>query len=388
MTDVSFFNPPLYEQDFEQELKFQLRPNISQDRFLNIMRRFCREQKFRIGVLVLRNYMTAEQASIGFTALARICIRYITAHIEEELRNKYHLPYAMNDKNSLCIVAMGSLGAGEMNSASDLDLTMIYDGDFSFDTTNPMPSPSIDALSYYAKLGKRILTALTVSTEEGALYDVDMRLRPSGNSGPLVIHFDRFKQYQTGEAHTWEKCALTRAEPICGSDNLQQKIKNILSTINASQENAVKIKTDIHEMRLKLLASRQPKNIWDIKLTKGGIFDISFIVQYLILTYELNDRKNFSRKTKENLGIFLENKIISQEDYRILTMIWDIYQELLHIFAIAKIDISETQNISKKIQKRLCDLLDIDDFQKAEQKLMEYNQSIIKLYQKILDVAY
>ncbi len=380
MTDVSFFVPPQSEADFEQELKYQIRPNQSKDRLLDIIRRFNREQKFRIGVLVLRNLMTPRDASISFTILAHICIRHVTHTIESEMRQKHNLTYEANDINSLCIVGMGSVGAYEMTASSDLDLMMIYEHDDSFNQHN------IDAETYYARLGKRILTALTVSTPEGFLYEVDMQLRPSGNSGPLVIHYQRFIDYQMTQTHTWEKCALTKLYPICGHTRLQTKIKQKTQDIIKIHRDKGTLQSDIHAMRLKLLTARPPANVWDIKLVKGGLFDINFIAQYLILSAENRVSENFSSGTLDNLTILNRYDLLSDNHYNVITQAWDIYHILLHIFSIAKLDIHTMNTLSKKIKERICDILNISDFNQAEHHLTEHYQKISMIYDDILNI--
>jgi [glutamine synthetase] adenylyltransferase / [glutamine synthetase]-adenylyl-L-tyrosine phosphorylase len=381
MTDVSFFIPPESESDFEQELLYRIRSNIPNDIYVHHIRKFNREQKFRISVLVLKNLMSTQQASIAFTNLARVCITHIAFATEKEIREKHNLPFEKNDRNSLCIVGMGSLGAYEMNADSDLDLLMIYNPDNHF-------NESIDTPTYYAKLGKRILSALTITTTEGALYDVDMQLRPSGNSGPLVIHYDRFVDYQRHEAHIWEHCALTRLTPICGDKNLQHDIINKKNGVIALTRDSKDVKNHIHEMRLKLLHNRPPKNIWDIKLSQGGLFDIGFIVQYLILSYAHTLPPIFMNNTRDNLRILNQHHLIDDKDFKILTQAFDMYHSLLHILAIAKIDITlmTLETISKKIIQRICDIMMIDNFSDAHTLLETTYQNINNIYHKIFEI--
>jgi [glutamine synthetase] adenylyltransferase / [glutamine synthetase]-adenylyl-L-tyrosine phosphorylase len=381
MTDVSFFVPPTSQADFEQELTYQIRPDQSKDRLLDIIRRFNREQKFRIGVLVLRNLMTPRDASISFTILAHICISHVTHIIEAEMRHKHNLTYKPNDINSLCIVGMGSVGAYEMTASSDLDLMMIYEPDDYFNQHN------IDAETYYTKLGKRILTALTVSTPEGFLYDVDMRLRPSGNSGPLVIHYQRFIDYQTTETHTWEQCALTKLYPICGHITLQTKIRQKTQEIIKTHRDKDTLRNDIHAMRLKLLTARPPVNFWDIKLIKGGLFDINFIVQYLILSADDTVSEKIFSGTLDNLTILNRYNLLSDSYYNDITHAWDIYHTLLHIFSIAKLDIKTMDTTSKKIKERICHILNIADFNQAEHCLGEQYKKISMIYDDFLNIA-
>jgi glutamate-ammonia-ligase adenylyltransferase len=381
MIDVSFFIPPKSEADFETEIQHIIRYAVSNDNYLHNIRKFNREQKFKIGVLVLKNLMTTLDASIAFTALARVCIQHTTYILEKEMREKHNIPYRKNDENSICVIGMGSVGAYEMNADSDLDLLMVYNPDDAFCNL-------VDAPSYYAKLGKRILTALTISTSEGSLYAVDMRLRPSGNSGPLVIHYERFVDYQTAHAHTWEHCALTRLYPICGNELLQKKIMAQTKTIIAMPHERKIMRDDIDAMRLKLLVSRPAVNIWDIKLSKGGLFDIGFIAQYLILLHSNTISGTFSNRTRENFVILHKHNLLSSTDFNMIVHAFDMYHSLLHIFAIAKLDIQtiNSETVSRKITQRICDIMGIADFSQATDYLSDTYQKISAIYQSVFAV--
>jgi glutamate-ammonia-ligase adenylyltransferase len=275
---------------------------------------------------------------------------------------------------------MGSVAAFEMNADSDLDLLMVYKPSTDF-------SETIDTPTYYTKLGKRILSALTITTTEGALYEVDMRLRPSGNSGPLVIHYDRFVDYQTHEAHIWEHCALTRLLPIYGDNDLQIDIIKQKNQIIACTRDSEKVKNHIHDMRLNMLKNRPAKSIWDIKLSQGGLFDIGFIVQYLILCNAHKLPHELSNNTHDNLLFLNKHHLISAENLNTLTQGFNMYHSLLHIFAIAKIDIQEISdnNISKKIIQRLCDILGISDFSDASNVIENIYKQINDIYQSVFN---
>ena len=374
MMDVSFFKPPLSEQDFIQELNYQIRPNFSQQKHLAVIRRFNREQKFRIGVLVLKNIMSPIQASKSLTILAHICIRWVAKIIEKEMRQKYKLPFEENDLHSLCIIALGSVGAYEMNVDSDLDLMMIYEDDTCFDIYN------IDTKSYYIKLGKRIFLTLTEKTPEGTLYQVDMRLRPSGNAGPLVIPYARFIDYQATEAQIWEKCALTKIHTICGhhvlKNSLIKKVQQIISYPHDPQSSA----HDIHQMRLKLLESRPPLNIWDVRLAQGGLFDITFIVQYLLLTADKPLKSIPLSNIRNNIINLHASHLLSDIDFECMIKTWDLYHDLLHIFAIAKLDIKAMNKISPKIKQHILNIMQIDTLDQGQNYLEQTYHQINMIY--------
>jgi len=378
MMDVSFFIPPLTENDFLKELNYQIRPDFSVQKHLNIIRRFNREQKFRIGVQVLKKIINPAQASKSLTILAHICIRWIVRICEKQMRQKYNIPYAENDIHSLGIVALGSVGAFEMNVNSDLDLMMIYQDEHCFDAY------SIDTKTFYLKLGKRIFSTLIEKTYEGTLYEVDMRLRPSGNSGPLVVPFQRFVDYQKNEAQIWEKCALTKVFAICGHIDMQNNLMQQAHTIISGYYDSAHIAFALKDMRQKLLQSRPPQSVWDIRLSKGGIFDINFIVQYLMLTSDQWDIAKISSNTSSNLYLLHQHKLLTDDDYAVINNIWDLYQHLMHIFTIVKIDIKEVHKASRRIKKQICAMMNIDDFNQAQGFLIQKYHEITGIFDKII----
>lgn len=376
LMDRSFFTPPQSEEDFAKELRLQIRKDQSYERIMEITRRFNREQKFRIGVLVLRNIITPAEASLCFTYLAHLSIRTITKTIEAQMCEKYQI--SENNYTNICVCAMGSTGAFEMHANSDLDLIMIYDADATF------VSDHIDMQTFYTKIGQRIISALTILTPEGSLYQVDMRLRPSGNSGPLVTSYQRFIEYQTKEAHIWEHCALTKIYPICGSKELLKNIVSKTHKIITTHTDIAKVRNNIKEMRQKLSEQRRPLNIWDIKQAQGGLFEIIFITQFLILTQGHKIIDSLSSQTYQSLELFKAHHILSDTHFNIIMQAWKLYHNLLHIMAIAKLDMMMMDKTTSKIKSRICEIMDIDDFSQAETKLQQVYNQVLNVYEEVL----
>ena len=176
---------------------------------------------------------------------------------------------------------MGRLGSREMTLASDLDLILIYDMPAGSEVSNgPHPLP---VASYYARLSQRLIGAITAPTAEGRLYEVDMRLRPSGASGPIASSLASFAQYQRESAWTWEHMALTRSRPVAGGAILQTRILDAIRSVLASPRDARRLLVDVSNMRRRI-ADENPRPLpWDLKNRRGGLIDLEFIVQYLML---------------------------------------------------------------------------------------------------------
>lgn len=383
MTDPNFYSPPRTVAGFEEEFCHRASPNIPLDRVLNLLRRFNREQKFRIGVCVLRNHIRARDAGKMLSRLAEFCLKMTIHHVQKDFRSRYHIPQDDID-NQLAIIGLGSLGAGEMNASSDLDLLMIYRGEHNLpeDLLLSVPAPQ----SYYNKLGQRIISALSTYSEDGILYDIDMRLRPSGNAGPLVVSLERFKDYQQNEAHIWEHLALMRASVLEGPkdlcDDVHFAIKNILS-----QKRDINITARaVADMRQKLLEHRAAKNIWDIKLARGGLFDLSFAVQYLGLIYGHDYPDILYSSTYKSMRCMMNHNIIDLHDFNILSSAWDIFQELVNLFAVTKTDITALPDNHMALEKRMALILDAKDYNHMEIIMQSIYDAVQKVYNKILSL--
>jgi glutamate-ammonia-ligase adenylyltransferase len=178
---------------------------------------------------------------------------------------------------------MGKLGGREMTASSDLDLVFVYDvpdGVESSDGQKPL-SPTL----YFARLAQRLIAALTVHTAAGGLYEVDMRLRPTGNKGPAAVSLKSFADYHASESWTWEHMALTRARMVAGPQPLAARVAALVHRRLITAPDTDKIFADARDMREKVAAQYPGSNRWDLKYARGGLIDIEFIAQTLQLAY-------------------------------------------------------------------------------------------------------
>jgi glutamate-ammonia-ligase adenylyltransferase len=176
---------------------------------------------------------------------------------------------------------MGKLGGREMTAASDLDLILVYDFDpaaTQSDGTRPL-APA----QYYARLTQRLISALSSATAEGTLYEVDMRLRPSGQQGPVATQLKSFVDYQRNSAWTWEHMALTRARVISGPAELGTRVRQAVRQSLVWPRERAKTAADVRDMRERIAKEKGTDKIWDLKQVRGGLVDLEFIAQYLQL---------------------------------------------------------------------------------------------------------
>ena len=173
------------------------------------------------------------------------------------------------------------------NTGSDIDLILLYDHDANAEDSDG--EKGLAPSHYYARLTQRLIAALSAPTAEGTLYELDLRLRPSGNKGPVATHIEAFRKYQREQAWTWEHMALTRARGVAGDASLLEEVEAEIEGILALPRDAAKIARDAREMRDLIEEEKPPRDEWDVKLVPGGLIDLEFIAQVATLTGRLEE---------------------------------------------------------------------------------------------------
>jgi [glutamine synthetase] adenylyltransferase / [glutamine synthetase]-adenylyl-L-tyrosine phosphorylase len=244
---------------------------------LDLLRRWANERRFQVGVQLLRRDIDGQQAGAALADIAETAIAALLSTVTADFAWQYgDIP-----GGAFAIVGMGRLGSREMTLASDLDLILIYDAPAeSTGSTGPRP---LALGTYYARLSQRLISAITAPTTEGRLYEVDMRLRPSGESGPIASSLAAFARYQQEAAWTWEYMALTRARPIAGDAALRERISSAIATALRQPRDPRRLVVDVAAMRRRIADNLPPPSPWDLRNRRGGLIDLEFLTQYLML---------------------------------------------------------------------------------------------------------
>ena len=236
------------------------------------------------------------------------------------------------------VIGYGKLGGYELGYGSDLDLVFLHNCTSRAATNGPK---SIESGLFYLKLAQRILHLFNTKTASGNLYEVDMRLRPSGSAGLLVCHIDGFSEYQTQTAWTWEHQALTRARFIVGSPNLAQAFSVVRHQILAQKRDLKPLQESVTQMREKMRKhlGSSSKTGFDLKQDSGGIADIEFIVQYYVLAYAWE----FPALTKwpDNVRILHQLKaseLLSSQDTELLAEAYLTYRNTNHRLVLQQVE--------------------------------------------------
>jgi glutamate-ammonia-ligase adenylyltransferase len=243
---------------------------------LDTARRWAKEWHFRIGVHLLRGLVSAEDAGLQYGDLARATLRAIWPLVCAQFETK-HGP---QPGRGASVLAMGSMGAGRLNAGSDLDLIVVYDPQDTEHSDGRRPLPS---RQYYARLTQAMITALTAQMSQGRLYEVDMRLRPSGSKGPVATSWQSFVSYQSTEAWVWEHLALTRASVVAGAQDLAKDIETFRHSVLAQGGDPRRVVPAVVEMRDRIAAAKQPSGPWDGKIGPGRLQDIELFAQAALL---------------------------------------------------------------------------------------------------------
>ena len=262
---------------------------------LDRARDFAAEDRFWIGVRLISGALDADLAGRAYSALAEAVLSALFARVEMSFTAQH------GRGGRAAVLALGKLGSREMTAASDLDLILIYDSD------------DAGAL-YYARLTQRLVAALTAPTKAGRLYDVDLRLRPSGSKGPLAVSLKAFAHYQREEAETWEQMALTRARVVAGDESLAAEIGEIVRESLARPRDVARLRRDVSAMRSLIAREKGEGGPFDLKLAPGGLLDVEFVAQYLILAHANAQPQLLTPETRAVLAAATQAGLLSAED--------------------------------------------------------------------------
>jgi glutamate-ammonia-ligase adenylyltransferase len=246
---------------------------------LDAARRWANDRRFQVGVQQLKGTVRPAEAGLAYSDVAEATISALCERVEQSFAGTH----GGFRGQRLAVLALGKLGSREMSARSDLDLIFVYDIPPDMEASDG--GQPLAPIQYYTRLSGKILTALTALTNEGALYEVDMRLRPSGRAGPLANSLEGFETYQSQSAWTWEHLALTRARAIHGPTAIVERLEKIVRATLRRARDPDALVRDVADMRDRIAQHAPPKSPWDFKHLPGGLFDIDFTAQYLALRH-------------------------------------------------------------------------------------------------------
>jgi len=330
---------------------------------LDAARRWTKDQQFRVGLQLLRGEIDGVAAGYAYADVAETAI----VALAETVRESTEAAHGRVEGGAMAVIAMGRLGGREMTAASDLDLIFVYDhakDATSSDGDRPL-APSV----YFARASQHLISALTVMTAEGGLYDVDMRLRPSGNKGPVAVSFEAFAKYQAEDAWTWERLALTRARVVAGPPDLGGRVETVIKTALTTPRDTAKTLADVADMRAKLDRERPAKSPWDLKEAKGGLFDVEFIVQGLQLVHGAAHPGVLHPNTLESLAALAKAGCVAPEAAKAVEAAARLYQNVTQVLRLTVDGGFSAADASVSLRTLVARAAGLDAFESVEPKL-------------------
>jgi glutamate-ammonia-ligase adenylyltransferase len=345
----TLYRPP-EKPELQKEIRKRLALASNQD-FEHQIQELCifkQVNTLRVAAADVTGALTLMRTSDHLTEIAETVLNEVVELSWNHLIEKHGAPTCQMDGMDIgrgfSVIAYGKLGGIELGYGSDLDMVFLHAGTQGQTIGGKL---SIDNHQFFSRLGQRVIHILTTHTAVGKLYEPDMRLRPSGSSGILVSHIEGFKDYQTNNAWTWEHQALIKARPITGDINMAKRFEQIRSEVLARPRNKAQLKKDVIDMRERMrkeLSSPDPK-LFDLKQDTGGIVDIEFLVQYLVLL-KSSEYKELLKWTDivRLLETLKETGIINDRVAHILKVAYLTYRSAVHQFSLQEKPAKASEN--------------------------------------------
>ncbi len=297
--------------ELDAELAARLAAARDLERQLDTIRRFRHEEFLRIGVHDIEGELPGEVVRRQLTMLAEACLAAAADIAQGAVRDRLALP-ATPPADGLVIVGMGTLGGGELNYHSDLDIVFLYDAGPDAWWAERGRAPH----EYFSRVAQRTISALQTPTQEGLAYKIDTRLRPSGNQGTLVSSLAAFESYHATSAALWERQALAKARPLTGPHALQDRVTAVIDRFVYGRGLTPEEVQEMAAMRARIADERgtQARDAVNIKTDWGGLVDVEFAVQMLQLRHGHAEPRLRERSTQQALDALIETRILARED--------------------------------------------------------------------------
>ncbi|HCL6627693.1 TPA: bifunctional [glutamate--ammonia ligase]-adenylyl-L-tyrosine phosphorylase/[glutamate--ammonia-ligase] adenylyltransferase [Citrobacter amalonaticus] len=338
LLDPNTLYQPTATDAYRDELRqYLLRvPEDDEEQQLEALRQFKQTQLLRIAAADIAGTLPVMKVSDHLTWLAEAMIDAVVQQAWLQMVSRYGQPthLAEREGRGFAVVGYGKLGGWELGYSSDLDLIFLHDCPIDVMTDGER---EIDGRQFYLRLAQRIMHLFSTRTSSGILYEVDARLRPSGAAGMLVTSAESFADYQKNEAWTWEHQALVRARVVYGDPQLTSQFDTVRRDIMTLPRDGKTLQTEVREMREKMRAhlGNKHRDRFDIKADEGGITDIEFITQYLVLRYA-HDKPKLTRWSDNVriLELLAQNDIMDEQEAMALTHAYTTLRDELHHLAL------------------------------------------------------
>ena len=379
LIDPRFFGAMPDRRELSARLAATLQDAHSYEEFLDRLRLFGRESLFLIGTRILSGTVSAQQASIAFADVAEGIVHTVHGLVSDQ----FAAQYGRIKGQQTAILAMGRLGSREMTAASDLDLILLYEFDPEYPDSDG--AKSLHGAQYFARFTQRLISAFTTRTNYGVLYEVDMRLRPSGRAGPVASHVDSFAEYQDREAWTWEHMALTRARVISASPDFRKVIEEIIRQVLTRPRDAGSVAKNVADMRRAIALEKGEDDIWDLKYAAGGTVDIDFIAQYLQLVHAADKPDILDVSTLHVLDKAARLGVLPQSSAEVLRSAVRLYHDLTQILRLCVSEGFNPETAGEDLLRIMARAGDAPDFSSLQARVKETQAEVRQVFRALIE---
>ncbi len=346
---------------------------VSYEDWLDRARIVGQEQAFLIGVQLLSRAITAEQAGRAYSRLADAIIEALQDGVHGLMRDLS----GGAEMGQAAVLGMGKLGGEEMTAASDLDLIVIYDAPQEAGAAQNAPQ-------FYARFTQRLISALSAPTAQGQLYEVDMRLRPSGKAGPVAVSLAGFSTYQRKEAWTWEHLALTRARVVSGPPALRTQLEAEINAVLRLPRDRDTIVADVRSMRSLTLQEKDKGDPWDLKNSRGGLLDVEYIAQFLQVVQAEQHPGILSQNTVQALRKLREAGVLDAGSAETLIDAATLYHSVMQVLRLCMEGKFAPETASAGLKHLLTQAANAPDFGRLEADIKASYAAVAELFERLV----
>jgi [glutamine synthetase] adenylyltransferase / [glutamine synthetase]-adenylyl-L-tyrosine phosphorylase len=379
LIDPRFFGAMPDKRELSARLAATLKDADSYEEFLDRLRLFGQESLFLIGTRILSGTVSAQQASTAFADVAEGIVHTVHGLVTD----RFAAQHGRIIGQETAILAMGRLGSREMTASSDLDLILLYD--FDADAPDSDGPKSLHGAHYFARFTQRLISAFTTRTNYGVLYEIDMRLRPSGRAGPLASHISSFAEYQEREAWTWEHMALTRARVISASPAFRSRIERVIRDALTRPRDPAGVANDVGDMRRAIALEKGEHDPWDLKYAAGGMVDIDFIAQYLQLLHAAAKPEILDVSTLQVLDKAEELGVLPHAAAEVLRSAARLYHDLTQILRLCVTGKFNPATAGDDLLHVLARAGDAPDFSSLEARIKETQAEVRRAFKAVVE---
>lgn len=375
LLNPTFFDPPGDKKALKVNLLAALTEAGDHEEVLDITRQWLNEMRFQTGIQLLEGLTSSAEAGRHRANMAETVLETLLPHVTKEFEKNN----GTIKGGELAIIALGSFGGRELTAGSDLDLVLLFDAPEGAKATNGRGHP---ASQYYIRLGQHFLTSLSAMMGSGKLYEVDLRLRPSGRWGPLVVTLASFLEYQKASAWTVEHMALTRGRVVLAGSKFRKKIEKGILGILAMKRDPLALAKQMAEVREKYFLEHGTESVFGVRQVRGGLIDAEYILQFYALTKGHENPDVFDPDFATSLDNLLKIKAFSENQAKLIEAAHDLFLEIHGLLRLCHEENPKESGLAPSLLTLMASTVGVPSGPALRNKLIETQKAVSGLYKK------